>query len=64
MPLFEALALDQGGGDPLIAKRLHDHEIDLGQRRQTEGRRLDEACQEEENHGRDDSETPALAHRP
>ena len=45
MALFEALALDQGGGDPLIAKRLHDDEIDLGQRRQTDGGRLDETCQ-------------------
>jgi hypothetical protein len=64
MPLFKALALDQGVGDSLIAKRLHDNEIDLGQRRQTEGGRLDEACQEEKNHRRDESEAPALAQRP
>ena len=48
MTLFKVLKLDQGGLTP-IAKHLHDDEIDLGQRRQTEGRRFDQACQEEKN---------------
>ena len=64
MSLLEVLALDQGGGDPLIAKHLHDDEIDLGQCRQTEGGRFEQACQEEKNPRRDESEAPALAHRP
>ena len=64
MGLLDGLALDEGGGETLVGDGLHRHEIDLGQRRQAEGRRLDQPRQQQEHPGRDDLHPPALAHGP